>query len=632
MIALLLALLVQQADAAPAARAVPRPGAWAEAGSARQSPSREGAGTLPGPPQSNDPLARYLSDLERAGVLGDDKRPATLETLRAELAAAEDDLVTGNPEVASVRLYKIVESPRYAKLDYAPEYATAELTLARALIRAGGTKSAERYLLRVLGRGSKAPQFAPAYRALVDIALETKEEAEILAVLDHYDQERGEPLPRDSAAEHAYLAGKVAYEAGDGARAETLFSEVDRQSRFYAAALYFRGLIQARQNHFASARRNLCEIVEQADQDRFTFFIDGRYFAVKDLAYLALGRIAHEQGKYDDAYYFYFRVPTDSDRLPDALFEASWSMFQKGEYEAARAFLDEFDHTFPASPLAPDVMLLHAMIDLKSCQFDTVRTTLDKFVKVYGPIETQVQALLKDPGKRAALYRRLLSKASIATPHDPIADLLKVDPRFYKFYGDIQALDREAGQIPNEVAIWDELTAHQKNQVDGAIESANATEAVRLVQDVESLRPLAAGDPEMEERVSQLADEAHRAARLKNVASGPFAQEATATLALSAQARQLRAHLVAATGVIATKALVDLDKRLRDLLRRARLTQIDAIIGKKKKLEIEIEQLRDGRYPAELFATLQLEGLMGDDEEYWPFEGEYWSDEYENYK
>ena len=141
-------------------------------------------------------------------------------------------------------------------------------------------------------------------------------------------------------------------------------------------------------------------------------------------------------------------------------------MFQKGEYEAARAFLDEFDHNFPASPLAPDVMLLHAMIDLKSCQFDTVRATLDKFVKVYGPIEAQVAALLKDPAKRGALYRRLLSKASIATPHDPIADLLKVDPRFYKFYGDIQALDREAGVIPNEVAIWDELTAHQAERAD----------------------------------------------------------------------------------------------------------------------------------------------------------------------
>ena len=623
MIALLVALLVQVVDPAT-------PDARTAAGSARQSPSRGGAGTLPGSPNSIDPMARYLSDLEQAGVLGGDQQPATLERLRGELAAAEDDLVTGNAEIASVRLYRIVESPRYAQFEYAPDYATAELTLARALIRAGGYKSAERYLLRVLGRDAKSPLFAPAYRMMVDVALETKEQAEILAVLDHTDAGRGEALPHDSAAEHAYLAGKVAYEAGDVARAESLFSQVDRQSRFYAAALYFRGLVQARKGHFASARRSLCEIVEQADRDRFTFFIDGRYFAVKDLAYLALGRIAHEQGKYDDAYYFYFRVPTDSDRLPDALFEASWSMFQKGEFEAAAAFLDEFDHSFPRSPLAPDVMLLHAMIDLKSCRFDQVRATLDAFVKTYAPIEAQVATLLKDPAKRGALYRRLLSKASIATPHDPIAELLKVDPRFYKFTGDIRALDRETGMIPNEVAVWDELTAHEKGPVNGG--SADATEAVRLVQDVEALRPLAAGDPEMEERVGQLADEAHRAARLKNVAKGPFAKDAQATLALGAEARQLRAHLVAATGVIATSALADLDKRLRELLRQARLTHIDAVIGKKKKLEIEIENLRAGRYPAELFATLQLEGLMGDDEEYWPFEGEYWSDEYENFK
>jgi len=574
-----------------------------------------------------DPVGHYLADLESAGALADDKQPATLDRLRTELASAEDDLVTGNPEVASIRLYRIVESPRYAQFSYAPDYATAELTLARALSRAGGYKSAERYLLRVLARGPKAPQFDPAYRALVDIALETKEEAAILAVLDHAQASTG-AVSRDAAAEHAYLAAKVAYESGDATRAEGLFAQVDRQSRFYAAALYFRGLIQARRGHFASARENLCQIVEQVDQDRFTFFIDGRYFAIKDLAYLALGRIAHEQGKYDDAYYFYFRVPTDSERLPDALFEASWSMFQKGEYEAARAFLDEFDHDVHSTPLAPDVMLLHAMIDLKSCQFDRVKQTLAAFVATYGPIEARVTELLKNPGQRGALYRRLLSKQSIASPHDPIADLLKVDPRFYKFTGDILALDREAGTIPNEVAIWDELTAHQQ----GKSGEAAATEAVRLVQDVEALRPLAAGDPEMEERVGQLADEAHRAARLKNVAAGPYAKEAAATLALGAEARRLRARLVTATGLIANQALLDLDRRLRDLLRQARLTQIDAIIGKKKKLEIEIEHLRDGRYPADLFATLQLEGLIGDDEEYWPFEGEYWSDEYENYK
>ncbi len=49
MIALLVALLVQQTDAAPPAKKLGASGAWAQAGSARQSTSREGAGTLQGP-------------------------------------------------------------------------------------------------------------------------------------------------------------------------------------------------------------------------------------------------------------------------------------------------------------------------------------------------------------------------------------------------------------------------------------------------------------------------------------------------------------------------------------------------------------------------------------------------------
>jgi tetratricopeptide (TPR) repeat protein len=623
MIGLLLALLLQAIDAE-----APETPAATETSSKAAAPRKA---TAPKPP--GDPMGTYLADLEKAGVVTADKEPATLERLKRELAAAEDDLVTGNAEVASVRLFRLVESPRYQQFDYAPDYANAELTLARALIRAGGFKSAERYLLRVLGRGPKTQFFAPAYRLMVDIALETREQVAILAVLDHVEQDlaaRGAgELPRDSRMEHAYLAGKVAYEKGDPATAEARFSDVDRQSRFYAAALYFRGLINARRGHYAAARRSLCEIVEQIDQSRFTFFIDGRYYGIKDLAFLALGRISHEQGRYDDAYYFYFRVPEDSEKLPDALFEASWSMFQKGEYEAAGAFLDQFDRSFGnGSALAPDVLLLHAMIDLKSCEFDRVRVTLDKLVKTYAPIQARVAKLLKDPAQRNAFYKRLLSRRSIGSPRDPVIELLKVDPRFYKYYNDIVALDREAGRIPAEVAVWDELTAHEAGQP-GA---SNATEAVRLVQDIEALRPLAAGDPVAEQRVSDLADEARRAARLTNVAGGRFAGEAQATLALASAARKLRAELVAATSAIANQALVDLDQRLRELLRRARLTHIDAVIGKKKKLEIEIANLREGRYPAELFATLQLEGLMGDDEEYWPFEGEYWSDEYENFK
>lgn len=585
--------------------------------------------TLLAQQQPAEPMAQYLADLEKAGVLAADKEPASLERVRAMLAAAEDDLATGNPQVATTRLFLIVESPRYASFAYAPEYQNAEFALGRALLRSGAYTSAQRYFVRVLRKGPKAPYFAPAYRGMVDVALETREQIALLAALDAVKAELGDgaALPRDSAAEHAYLAGKVAYEAGDLATAEARFSDVDRQSRFFAAALYFRGLAHTRAGHFAAARRSLCEIVEQADKDRFSFFIDGRYYAIKDLAYLALGRIAHEQGKYDDAYYFYFRVPEDSERLPEALFEASWSMFQKGEYEAAGAFIEQFDRSFPRSPLAPDVLLLHAMIDLKSCQFDRVRSELEELVKTYRPIQQQVAELIRDPGRRAALYRRLLSKEQLGAQRDPIIELLKIDPRFYRFYGDILALDREAGLLPGEIAVWDELTA----KTTGGAKGTEATEVAQLRQQVEGLQPLAKGDPEMEDRVSDLLAQVRRAGRTVS-AQGPYAKEAAATQALVGESRKLRARLVAAASAIAERALVDLDQRLREMLRQTRLTQIDALIGKKKKLEIEIANLREGRYPPDMFAKLALEGLMGDDEEYWPFEGEYWSDEYENYK
>jgi tetratricopeptide (TPR) repeat protein len=574
--------------------------------------------------QQPDPIGQYFSDLEKAGVLAAEQ--PSIGLLKDTLRAAEDDLVTGNPQIATTRLYRIVEAPQWRPLAYAPEYANAELTLGRALVRSGAYASARRYLLRVLAHGPKGPYFTAAYRAMVDAALETREQPGVLAQLEALKLD--EPLPKDSENERAYLRGKVAYERGELAAAAQLFAEVDRQSRFHASALYFRGLVAARQGRYAMARRNLCEIVEQVDKDRFSFFIDGRYYAIKDLAYLALGRIAHEQAKFDDAYYFYFRVPEDSERLPDALFEASWSMFQKGEYEAAGAFIDQFDRMFPKSPLAPDVMLLHAMIDLKSCAFERVRATLDQLVKTYVPIEAEVAALIKDPARRQVLYRRLLSKSEIGRQGDRVIELLKIDNRFYRYYGYLAALDREAGLLPADVAVWDEMTAKETGQARGA----EATDAVRLVEQVRELAPLAKGDPEMEERVGTLLQSARKAARPVSPQGGPFTKEANQTLVLGAEAQRLRGRLVAATTAIAEAALIDLDNRLRNMLRQARLTHIDAVIGKKKKLEIEITNLRDGRYPPDMFAKLQLEGLMGDDEEYWPFEGEYWSDEYEKYK
>ena len=87
---------------------------------------------------------------------------------------------------------------------------------------------------------------------MVDIALETREQAAILAVLDHFerglDGARRARCPRTARTEHAYLAAKVAYEAGDAARAE---SHVLR--RRPAVALLRGGAVLPRPDHARAA-------------------------------------------------------------------------------------------------------------------------------------------------------------------------------------------------------------------------------------------------------------------------------------------------------------------------------------------------------------------------------------------
>jgi len=607
-------------------------------GEAHAQPSPAGNATVGAAdePRSGPPDKPLFLDLEQARI-GAGGGAGSLEELRAGLALAQQELVAGNVHAATARLATLVESNRFAAFHADPEFQGAELTLGRALLRGGAYRAAEGFLRRVLEAGSSSPFFGAGYRAMVDIALETRDEAGVLVRLDAAAPR--ERLPTDARNERAYLSGKGLYGAGRFAEAAEAFAVVGRQSRFFASALYFRGLVNARTRHYGLARRNLCEIVEQADNDAFSFFVDGRYWAIKDLAYLALGRIAHEQGRYDDAYYFYFRVPEESERLPDALFEAAWSMFQKGEYQAARAFIEQFDRAFPSSPLGPDVLLLRAMIELKSCRFDDVRAHLGALVDRYAPLEAEVSRLIAEPDHRRTLYRRLLARDALGREHDPIVELLKLDPRFYRYVTYLTALDREADALPHEVAIWDALTAARAAPIDGAsaARGAEAPEAAALVAEVEALVADSRGGEETRETHDDAVDllgRARQVARLARPVSlgGPFANETVKLQELGRQTRRLRAGLVDAAAGLAESALQDLDHRLRSILRQARLTHIDAVIGKKKRLEIEIANLQAGRYSSDLFGKLETEGLIRDDEEYWPYEGEYWADEYDNFR
>ena len=71
-----------------------------------------------------------------------------------------------------------------------------------------------------------------------------------------------------------------------------------------------------------------------------------------------------------------------------------------------------------------------------------------------------------------------------------------------------------------------------------------------------------------------------------------------------------------------------LDLRLSRLLRRARLGRIESVLGRKRALEVEIEAINSGILPQDAVDSLDAARFLSDKEEYWPFEGDDWPDEF----
>ena len=79
---------------------------------------------------------------------------------------------------------------------------------------------------------------------------------------------------------------------------------------------------------------------------------------------------------------------------------------------------------------------------------------------------------------------------------------------------------------------------------------------------------------------------------------------------------------------LAKDSLRRLDLRLSRLLRRARLGRIESVLGRKRALEVEVEAIQNGYLPQDALDSLDAGRFLKDNEEYWPFEGDDWPDEF----
>lgn len=281
----------------------------------------------------------------------------------------------------------------------------------------------------------------------------------------------------------------------------------------------------------------------------------------RDKAWLQLARLAYQRGDDALAARLYERVGRGAPEWLDALFEASWSHFRRGEDEKALGNLLTLHAPFFQERFFPESFVLKALVFYENCRYADARRALVDFQQRYQPLhDALVQAL-----------------AALSTPQSA-SDLLARGP-----VGLQQMIPAAARE---EVARLEQA---------GDLRAAMAA-AAQLAQEIDSID--------------------HR--------PEPFRKSALIAR-VAPLARKARARLLETAG---GKLIARLDAE------RATLREL---IGQSLRLSYEIagreKELAGAAPDAALIAQPHLDPpQVADDEELWPFQGEYWRDELGSYR
>lgn len=181
-------------------------------------------------------------------------------------------------------------------------------------------------------------------------------------------------LPQQIRPEVLFIAAKSAAQANQRNLASLWLEQSinsTNDSRLKAKALYIKALLAIAVRDFDKAEETLSEVIQIDDGKNGP---DG--YNNRDIARLALARIAVRKKRYDAAINYYGLIPHDSSAFKDALFESIYvHLGRKQDYEArAKALL--FVGQFPDASESLQLRTLLAYLDLKTGDLDAAGSSI----------------------------------------------------------------------------------------------------------------------------------------------------------------------------------------------------------------------------------------------------------------
>ena len=284
-----------------------------------------------------------------------------------------------------------------------------------ALIGASGD-AAQRFLA-ASAAADGAYELAPAVEGFVQMA-ERLTRIDALPPLERYITTVGYHGTVDEAAtETLYRLGRVLMRQKDP-RAADLLSQIPPGNTAFRRALYVLAAAQLRDGNMATARRLFLEVAELQLENRLPPEEQERDAEVRELAWLATGRLAFEQGDVGAGYFAYQQVLVSSPQFAEAFVELGWLAMEHGNEPVALAAFEPLIHLAAGGDAAQRAALLKGYLLLTRKEYDEARVYYEDVANTYvanvaafdAAVKTldDVADLARDCSTRTAAIRHLL--------------------------------------------------------------------------------------------------------------------------------------------------------------------------------------------------------------------------------
>ena len=231
---------------------------------------------------------------------------------------------------------------------------------------------------------------------------------EISYQLNDYDQLEDLSQKLDLAAVDsptlAYLRGKSLFAQKKLPEARRYFDLSMKEKEFAIKARYFKGVTYVVGREFPQAEQEFRAIVGIPRTEENA--------RLRALSFLALGRLAYEQDRYNEAIGHFNSVfdelPSGDRTKNEATYETAWANIQLKQYQEAQQLIDILIASAPDADLYTRAMLLRADLASRSKDYDRAVESFERVLERYEPVRNQLDTFVQKHDDLPGFFRTIV--------------------------------------------------------------------------------------------------------------------------------------------------------------------------------------------------------------------------------